>query len=130
MEKRGVGLSLEVVVVAALAVIVMVVLILIFTGKMGPFVKETEDCSRMNGECVPTADCQPLARAPQTCPEGQVCCVNQCLKDGGSCVSECIENDQTPENECNNKCPKEMSRIFTFGCNSGKVCCKEVSTGG
>ncbi len=126
MNKRGAGLSLEIIVVAALALVVMIVLILIFTGKIGPFVKETEDCSRMNGVCVLKGTCQPLAIAPQKCPnpDTEECCVNQCVVDGATCGSPCIGDD------CNGKCNKGWDRVYTFGCKSGEICCKEVKPSG
>jgi len=134
MKKHGAGLSLEVIVVAALALVVMIVLILIFTGKIGPFVKETEDCSRMNGKCVLKEQCSLIAIAPQKCPnpDTEVCCVNQCLVQGGTCTSPCIDITETPEDECNGKCLASSDRIYTFGCDSGLICCKlkEVKPGG
>ena len=44
-------LSLNTVVIAAIVLIVLVVVVLIFTGKIGGFVKGTENCYALGGRC-------------------------------------------------------------------------------
>jgi hypothetical protein len=115
--KKGVAMSFEVIVAAVLAIVVLIVLMLLFSGKINIFAKHTEDCSSMGGTCRPKADCN--AEAPYKCSGDDVCCINYCMDEGGSCVQPCVTSDT-----CANKCPIGQERKYLGGCDSGLVCCK------
>jgi uncharacterized membrane protein YqiK len=79
MENKAQGLSLNVVIIAAIALVVLVVLVTIFTGQIGGWVQQTEECSSKGGDCFDSAsECREsgdyAAVVPGGCPGEQVCC--------------------------------------------------------
>jgi len=112
-------------IVAALALIVLVVLVIIFNDKAREWHKETNDCQRRGGLCIPEEECDFFSRSSYGCPaEGYVCCLNPCLTNGGTCMDICKEDYNTKEKECNNKCPRDFNMLYLPGCPEDKVCCK------
>ena len=74
-SKKGQGLPMNTIVIAAIVLIVMVVLILIFTGRMGGFTQDIQQCTAKGGECVGTEGCAQGNIIDGKCPGTQVCCV-------------------------------------------------------
>ena len=74
-SKRGQGLPMNTIVIAALVLVVMVVLILIFTGRMGGFTQDIQQCTAKGGECVGIGGCTQGNIIDGKCPGTDVCCV-------------------------------------------------------
>ncbi len=82
MNKRGQGLTLNTIVIAALVVIVLIVLILIFTGNLGIFQSQTNDCATQGGSCHAATSCPDgmVTKFGAICPKAsnnanQICCI-------------------------------------------------------
>ena len=52
MNKKARGLSLNTIIIAALVLLVLVILAVIFTGRMGQWGKETNNCLEQGGSCT------------------------------------------------------------------------------
>ncbi len=117
--KKGVSMSLEVIVVAALSLIVLAIMIAIFQDKIIDFNQAADKCGKMGDACVPEANCAEFERSPNECPAGEVCCMNACVADEGTCQAPCL-----PPSACVKKCPAGKTRLFRTGCSRDEVCCK------
>ena len=74
-SKKGQGLPMNTIVIAAIVLVVMVVLILIFTGRMGGFTQDIQQCTAKGGECVTTGCTQGNIIEGKCSEAGEVCCV-------------------------------------------------------
>jgi len=75
-SKRGQGLPMNTIVIAAIVLVVMVVLILIFTGRMGGFTQDIQQCTAKGGECVGTTECTQGNVIEGKCDKtDEICCV-------------------------------------------------------
>ncbi|MBC8444231.1 hypothetical protein H8D83_01465 [Candidatus Woesearchaeota archaeon] len=52
MDKKAQGLSLNTIIIAALVLLVLVILAVIFTGRMGQWGTETNNCEKQGGICT------------------------------------------------------------------------------
>lgn len=73
------GMSINVIIVAALALAVLVIVFAIFTGRLGGFVRGTENCQNIGGTCEATCtagETTPFIAGKTNC-EGTTptCCV-------------------------------------------------------
>jgi len=79
--KKAQGLALRTVIVSILLLLVLAILIVIFTGKIGFFSKNIEECPVKGSLCVKEKDKCPAGTAPvpRKCPLGKdvgnYCCI-------------------------------------------------------
>ena len=83
--KKGQGISINTIIIAAIALLVLVVLAAVFTGRMGIWTRETQNCEPSIGKCAPAGvSCGDVGSAVEgyptiyraaKCPgEGESCC--------------------------------------------------------